>query len=312
MTGCSRHYRADPILFYNGAPPNSDGTTHPGTLPWMHKTANPFDEHQYVLNPYTYAPAGGCPLYELARKGNTAEARYARNELQEAIVRLSDEAVGIHLGGVRATDTATNVLLGAAGIGLTGAASVAAGDSARALSAAATGTQGSRELFSEQVYRNTMSDTVIQLIHKDREVTLQQMRLRHVESTHDYSVEEAITDANQYHAKGSFLNGLTLARSAADDRVRELNRLLSPDKSDRYKTLTANIRTFQAKIDGLQLKLDFAKAAVRAGDQSRAADVTELTNEIADLTEKVRLAELERNALEADRLEKKLAELRGN
>ncbi len=187
-------------------------------------------DRNIYLNPYTYNPANPHVLngksastnrigsfFWIAVNGTNEEARMiARNQLQNAIMRLSDQMTASHLSELKSTENFGNILLGAATLGLTGGASVAAPVTAKAFSASATGTGGARELFNNQVYRNALLETLIGSIESDRQEFAMTITRKQTNSILKYDAESAIRDANEYHQRGSFYHGLALIREAAE------------------------------------------------------------------------------------------------
>jgi hypothetical protein len=215
LAGCSSHYRVAPVI----------STEKRSRVVWrkVDKGAllvDPFS-HTELINPYTYNPAIGNigeSLYELARKSDDKDAaKMARNDLQNAIIRVSKGNTAKHLARLKSTDNAVNLVLGSAQLGLSGGASVAAEHSARALAAASTGAGGARELFTEQVYRNALVESLTRLILTEQDRFYEEViRPRQASPITEYGVEAAITDAISYHEKGSFYFGLSLAREAIE------------------------------------------------------------------------------------------------
>ena len=122
--GCASNYKTPPIV----------NTSQPRTETWVKNKWYNFTGadgprlRSELINPYTYNPSApsrnratgrlgeqGESLYALARQTtNPAAARQARNELQNAVLRLSDSASSKHLAGLKASENGANVLLGGA------------------------------------------------------------------------------------------------------------------------------------------------------------------------------------------------------
>lgn len=204
--GCGRHYRVDPIL-------RTDRDA-PGT--WRTKSPIGNGEHEY-LNPLTYNPDGHAQsLYQRAT-GTGEAARSARNRLQNAIIALSVRGVSGHLAQLKAAENNVNLVLGAATLALSGAASVSPTMMSQSLAAAASGTEGARGLVNEQVLRDALGESIIGAIYADRTHFLDSVILpRQKLSVTDYDVDAALRDAVIYHDKGSFYHGLRQARRAIE------------------------------------------------------------------------------------------------
>ena len=140
------------MTWQNGIKPTSSGWFSDPTVNFIY------------INPYTYNPAAmtnygdrklhdfHTSLYQLAVNGDTntptdvvsrdERRRYYRNELQNALFQTIKESTAQHLSERKSTENNANLLLGAATLGLAGAAAVASGTAARSLAAAATGAAG--------------------------------------------------------------------------------------------------------------------------------------------------------------------------
>jgi hypothetical protein len=225
LTGCGTAYRVAPITG------TKDSTQVWGEYPHPipDTLLNPFHKVQpdVLLNPYEYNPTSTNKnepsLYYRASHPKDSEltnaicdATMARNQLQNAMLRISDESTALYLAKVKAAENNGNLFLGAATLGLSGGASVAGSATAKALAAAATGTGGARELFNDQIFRNALVETMVAAIEADRAQFKQQIISNQSQPIYKYDVEAAIQDANEYHLKGSFYHGLDLIRSAAE------------------------------------------------------------------------------------------------
>jgi hypothetical protein len=252
-TGCARHYRVDAVLVPELNAPGPK-------MPFKKSSRSvPFDQY-YAIDPYAYGPGSTDSLYKTATSDlNPDRRRQARNELQAAAMRFSDAATALHLASLRATETDINLLLGAASIGLTGAASVAASETAKALAAAATGTQGARALISEQVYRNALTESVIQLIEADRELTARQIRAKWSLAVADYPVEAALGDSEEYHQKGSFFHGLALLRSAAEEKAKAAKTAALASTDTSSSSLDQDAQTAKAAAAVASAAVDVAR-----------------------------------------------------
>ncbi len=98
LTGCGQHYRVDPILLDKDRHTNRTGADQKTTW-WETRGGFLKEQIRYeVLNPYKFNPEGKSEsLYvrasvPLGDPAGEANAKQARNRLQSAIVRLSDQA----------------------------------------------------------------------------------------------------------------------------------------------------------------------------------------------------------------------------
>lgn len=206
--GCGDVYRNNDVFVLLDA--NAGKEIHEAYVPLS------LGKYQY-MDPYKYEGK-----YKKATEGNDLEARKnARNELLGQMLAISDLDTAGHLSRATGTQINANVFLGSANLALTGAAAVASGGTSQAFAAAATGLGGFRELFNNQVYRDALIQSLVSLIIADRRARRAELQLKQGQPIDQYSVEEAIGDAYDYHARGSFYYGLTLVRQAADEKAKE-------------------------------------------------------------------------------------------
>jgi hypothetical protein len=223
LIGCGAAHKVNPIT------KDDDKTTV-----WLACPTTPLctfwlDEEIEYINPYTYNPTcrndnTACDsFYKIATdtKKDGTEREQARNELQAAMLGVSERAVSKHMADMKATETNVNLLFGAATSALTGGATVAGEVTARTLTAAATGTNAARSLFTEQVYRNALTDTLISAIQTDRKYMREQIEARRKLPIDQYDVESAIMDAKLFHEQGSFYHGLSLIKEASEKAINE-------------------------------------------------------------------------------------------
>ena len=252
LSGCGGDYRPPDIFNYeigydeNGYPdPQQMYKMEPTSCPGCTKYSirNLYTPHVgslvLQLNPYTYGGyyakaaklesstnscTDGTPPNSSDKKGTLpktfTERERARNALIGASLRLSDLVISTHLGGIKSTEVDINMLLGLGTAGLTAGASVAGVAAAKALSAAATGTNASRSIFNETTYRNALGETLVSAIDADliskKHDILEKLLYLCVDS---YPVEIALDDVQNYKDSGSFYNGLALVRKAAEQNT---------------------------------------------------------------------------------------------
>ena len=234
LSGCATAYRPADI-FTSDQTTAIEETACPDCSNWNVFTRIQrvmFEEPIEQINPYQFEK-GGKNFYTLATTtttdcnrnkdgdksptGKLGTAEIARNELIGTTIMLADSSISKHLASIKATETNMNLLLGAATAGLTGGATVASEAGAKALSAAATGTNASRGMFNETTYRNALSETLIGSVETDRELKREKIlgRLAN-ECIANYPVSVALADVQNYLNGGSFYHGLALIREAAE------------------------------------------------------------------------------------------------
>lgn len=192
-----------------------------------------------MINPETYVapeqrkPDGdGRPLFHMVYKsGAPAKDReLARNRLQMKILELSDKEASGHLSRITGTQVTINVVTGSAALVTTGLAAVNVGGAATKLAQASTGILGFKSLLNEEIFRNLLADAVVNTIVAHRLEFYERIKVRQTETIANYTMEEAIRDANEYHLRGSFFWGLA-----------ELSRLVEQQNSDVQNKITKSI-----------------------------------------------------------------------
>lgn len=255
LGGCASNYKTRAVT----------DTSRQESEPWVWKKCfgylgadGPQTRGEY-LNPYTYNPSPASAtrskkkadlransLYTLAASGTDPEARrQARNQLQNAILVLSDNATARHLAGLKATENFSNLVLGGAAIGLSSGATVAAVSAAKALSAASAGAGGFRGLVNEQLYRDALGETIVRSIETDRAQFLANIIVPNQKRpVAEYDVAAALREANEYHHRGSFYHGLALVRESAE----KANAEAKDDANKARKADSAVLETLRADI----------------------------------------------------------------
>ncbi len=233
------------------------------------------DDYRVFINPYTYAPnwadssgrldrgeLEGTPsrytYYEIAagfagKCKTEAEQQAARNMLQNAMFRVSDEMVIVHLAGVRAIEGTSNFALGTLTTGLAGAAAVVVPPTAAALAAGAAGTNSVRALSNEQYFRNLLTENVYSAIYTRRSQYKVLVTARQQKPIKEYDVEAAIADATCYHEMGSFLFGLSVVRSDIEvANAQRLKDLLNLQKDELERSLPPSKPWYIKLFEGRQ------------------------------------------------------------
>jgi len=155
----------------------------------------------------------GKTAYEMA-----FQSEGCRNELLSRLIRQSNEICNIHKSNVIAQAAATNLVLGAAALGLTGAGAVAGGGVTvvQSISAAAAGVTGAKSLINNEIYQQQLTSVIVQAISTARAKERAAIEAHFTDSLADYPVERGIVDVEEYHHDCSFSQGLVLLSEAVD------------------------------------------------------------------------------------------------
>lgn len=188
----------------------------------------PLDESTKPYGPPYYVTAVGTSDPELRKA--------ARNNLQAAMMGISEDAFDDHIAAAFATQDTSNILLGLTALGFTTAG--AAGASSQLMSALAAGVLGAKATFNEEVYAEHLAQTISNAIRQDRAKLREQLALKRSLCVTEYPVEAAIADAKEFHRRGSFYHGLELLLEGAQQQARA-------NKEDAETMASPEFREFQ-------------------------------------------------------------------
>ena len=156
------------------------------------------------------------PFYasvDTGRKGLTSEKW--RNSVIDARIAASN----IHYGAfVRSLDNERNTIgLGSslASLGLSGAASIAAKETANALSAAASGVTGAGAAFNQQVFAAKTVQVLVTQMDANRGEVLARLIKGERKTAQYYTIGQALSDLADYDAAGSLDRALSKVSEAA-------------------------------------------------------------------------------------------------
>jgi len=288
LAGCNKNYRVDPVM----------STSQCSGIPWTETsaTAGLGTTDVEKINPYTYNGStkegvSGKSFYATASdpdEPDLEKRKEARNQLQSAIMRISDESTAIHLTAIKAAENNTNLFLGLPALGMSAAATVSPLGAANSLSAASTALQGSRSFINEQVFRNTLFESIILLIEGDRKAKKEAIRAKWNDSIAEYNVEAALQDAAEYHQAGSFYHGLSLLADAANDRANLLRGSRNTlERPGAISTLEAKVVSAQRTLDQLNVE----KATLLADKKKIEDAINKAPDEASKKTEEAKLKE---------------------
>jgi hypothetical protein len=195
LTGCSV-YRVHPVLEY----PETSGFLGVG------QEVKPLDLQIYRFR--EDEPQGALAYTRAATDPGL------RNRLQSTIMQVSDASCEQHKGEVLATAANTNLVLTVLTSALAGAGAILSGLTASALAAGASFTNAGNAAFNENVYQKLYVGTIIQAIDKSRGDYGKEIGTKRAKDIAAYPVDEAIRDAQEYHTRCSFYQGLVALNAA--------------------------------------------------------------------------------------------------
>lgn len=163
---------------------------------------------------------------KLDLKGN--QLKYQRNELQDRIIAASNQRCGMYLRMLASSKAESQLTWSGLAVFLSGAASVVTPvNTAKALSAGSTVSNGILAQYNEAYFNNLAINVISSGITSQREGILLQINQKKKDDLIDYPVNRAIADAVQYHSVCNIISGLETAAVA----TRSLNAKNPPENS---------------------------------------------------------------------------------
>jgi hypothetical protein len=146
---------------------------------------------------------------------------------------------------------------------------VAAESAAKALAAAATGTNAFRSIFSETTFRNALGETLIGTI--DAELSSQKQSIYKkllLECVDSYPVEIALSEVQNYKDTGSFYNGLALVRRAAEQNIASKIQVVGKKSNDSPVTAIPGAATEASVATGQKISPSEEQTGAKVDAQS--------------------------------------------
>lgn len=147
---------------------------------------------------------------ELAANKKIARAKRYRNNLQSHVLARSEEICTVHKGQIIARAAVVNFSGNLAAAVLSGTSTALGGALAKsALSAASAVATTGTALYNEEFYQNLLAAAVVKNIESRRSEFWEKTIIAGQEKMVDeYSVRQAIRDAEKYHNMCSFMSGI--------------------------------------------------------------------------------------------------------
>jgi len=143
------------------------------------------------------------------------QLKYRRNELQDRIIAASNQRCGMYLRMLASSKAESQLTWGGLAVFLSGAASVVTPvNTAKALSAGSTVSNGILAQYNEAYFNNLAINVISSGITSQREGILLQINKKKTSDLIEYPVNRAIADAVQYHSVCNIISGLETAAVA--------------------------------------------------------------------------------------------------
>lgn len=179
-----------------------------------------------------------------------------RNRLQTIIMEQSDAMCEEHKGEIVETASSSNLFLNIGTSALSGTAAVVKGALAKSALAAGAGfTSATAAEISDKVYQRLFVGTIVRAIDKSREEKAKLIGTDRAKAIEDYTVDDAIRDAQDYHQRCSFYQGIVLLNEAI-----ERNQLSTDDLIKHAEVLRTQINeTERLRAEAEKAKRDSDK-----------------------------------------------------
>lgn len=165
----------------------------------------------------------GGLTYALASR---VDNKRGRNDLAHFLIERSNTLCERHRAGIAAVSSSVNFGLTELATGLNTAGTLVVGEqAAKILTGIAGAVNASRDAFNEHIYQNQLMPAILESIKNSRENKYKEIVANLNKSTDDYPAAALIADANDYHHRCSFVEGMsTLAAAAKEVKVTDAER----------------------------------------------------------------------------------------
>lgn len=155
--------------------------------------------------------------------------KYLRNELQSRIISASNQRCGYYIRTLVSSKSFTQMSWSSLSLLFSGAATVAKPiTTAKAFSAGSTAAGGILSTYNDAYFNNLTLNVIASGITRQRQAQLEKISEMKTKSLMEYSVNQAISDALNYHAACNMISGLETA--AAATKVVSTDILIDPSK----------------------------------------------------------------------------------
>ena len=158
--------------------------------------------------------------YHAAKGSNEQNKILSRNRLQDIIINRSVDICNYHKGAILANKSVFDFSTGLLATILGTASGAVGGETAARILGTASGAVSATGLaLDANFYQNLFATAIIREIDTSRKEFFDNKIVpRRTGSTTDYTVDQAIRDANEYHTKCSFFQGVVaLVKETKDD-----------------------------------------------------------------------------------------------
>jgi hypothetical protein len=212
-----------------------------------------------------------CAQKAIASGAADALCRYYRSALQGVVMQRSNAICDQHKGDILAQAALGNLGFGIAATGTASLGAVLSGIRGKSNLAALTAfLTGSQAQFNQELYQKQFAGAIISAIGTSRDQKKSEIDQKRSKSIADYTFEESLIDAQDYHYRCAFYHGVSLITKAVERQ----------DQSSRAKLL--------ARIDAL--RTEYTKASTIADPAHKASQTGKLARDIEELQSQLKAA----------------------
>jgi hypothetical protein len=148
---------------------------------------------------------------------NERLCQFYRNEFQSVIIRRSNAICDQHKGDIVSQAALVNAGLGIGAVGTSSLGAVIAGVHAKTNLAALTAfLTGSQAIVNQEFYQKQFAAAIIRAIDTSRESKKGDIEQKRARLSNAYTIDDALADAQEYHYRCSFYNGVTAVTKAVE------------------------------------------------------------------------------------------------
>jgi 7-cyano-7-deazaguanine synthase in queuosine biosynthesis len=254
LSGCSRlgaMSRVDPlsVAVYPGGQSRQDPQQSPaGGICRLIEGVNSFSRGAIDLGCFVFPEDAHLENPPLAY-ARAFDSQFYRNRLASLLLKHSDDVCVEEMGRMTSYEATTNTSLSVANTVFTAVANIVTGErAAEILTGGANIANASRDHVNAHVYRNQVAYAISRAITGERTKQRTALQARFPETVKDFTVDEAIRAANDYHGTCSFYRGLELVIAAVNERENLQRHQTAIERQNEIDRINREIVQLQAEM----------------------------------------------------------------
>lgn len=146
-----------------------------------------------------------------------------------SLLTLADNVCAVELSELSGNRRGVNAIMSVLNTSLSTAATIVTGSASTYLSGTATVVGASRDHINAEVYRNAITSSVVRVINEDKDALKLEIEKKLEGKEPKITLEQVVFDANRYHQKCSFYNGLMLVNEALNNPNKLANSIMAAE-----------------------------------------------------------------------------------